>query len=213
MTLVALEGKELNLELNLKMSPAGIANWIKIIEAGIEVFSQEGFFAAGTLQIAAKAGVAESTIFRRFATKEDLYRECLRTALSHSLDPARFQALVFKDADEAGFSHAVLAGVKRWYAQLSVPAARLVLYTLLSKTQEWRALGCERTEKIIGILSERIDRAARGRCRTRFDPDAAATSLIATLLYLKSIRSSPRNRDPQLVETIVRQWLQGVLEK
>lgn len=199
------------------MNPAGIASLIKIVEAGIEVFSQEGYFGAGTLQIAAKAGVAESTIFRKFETKEDLYRECLRTALSRSLDPAQFQALVFKDAGEAGFSDAVLAGVKRWYARLSAPTARLILYTSLSNSQEWRALGCERTDRIIGILAERIERNARDRRGTRRNPrlnaEAAATSLIATLLYLKSIRSGARDRDPQLVETVVRQWLHGVLQE
>jgi AcrR family transcriptional regulator len=197
------------------MNPAGIASLIKIVEAGIEVFSREGFYGAGTLEIAARAGVAESTIFRKFETKEDLYRECLRIALSHSLDPAQFQALVFKDAGEAGFPDAVLTGIRRWYARLSASAARLILQTALSKSQEWRALGCERTDRIIGILAERIELHAGGRRSAprgpRLDADTAATSLIATLLYLKATRTGARGRDPRLVETVVRQWLHGVL--
>jgi len=193
------------------MNP-GIASLIKIVEAGIEVFSQEGFSGAGTLQIAAKAGVAESTIFRKFRTKEDLYRECLRTALSRSLDPTQFQTLIFNDSGESGLSDALLTGVKHWYTRLSVPAARLVLYASLSKNQEWRTLAWERTERIIGVLSERIERNARSRRNNRLDPNAAATSLIATLLYIKSVRSRVRNRDPQLVEIVFRQWLHGVLE-
>lgn len=196
------------------MNPAGIASLIKIVEAGIEVFSREGPVGASTLEIAARAGVAESTIFRKFETKEDLYRECLRTALGHSLDPARFQALVFQDAGEAGFPGAVLAGVKRWYARLPASAARLVLQTALSKSQEWRALGCERTDRIAAILAERIELDARDRGPRRgpqLDAQLAATSLIATLLYLKATRPGSRDRASRLVETIVRQWLHGVL--
>lgn len=192
------------------MNPGGFATMIKIIEAGIEVFSREGFPAAGTLEIARRAGVAESTIFRRFETKEDLFRECLRAAFLQNLDPAQFQSLVFKEEGEAGFSNAVLAAVKRWYARLSVASARLILYTSLSQSPEWRALGSEKTDRIIHILAERIERYAQSRRALKLAPEAAATSLIATLLHFKSISSEAR--DPQLVETVVRQWLHGILE-
>jgi AcrR family transcriptional regulator len=191
------------------MRPAGIATLIRIIEAGIEVFSEDGFSGAGTLEIARRAGVAESTIFRKFETKEDLFRECLRTALRNSLDPAQFQAMVFKDAGKAGFPDAVLAAMRRWYARLSPPAARLILYTSLSRSPEWRALGSERISRIIGILTESIEQHAQHSPSGRLDAETAATSLIATLLYLKSVRA--RERDPRLVDTVVRQWLHGIL--
>jgi hypothetical protein len=83
----------------------------------------------------------------------------------------------------------------------------------LSKRPEWRSLGSERTNRIISILAERIEQDARGRCADTLDPEVAATSLIATLLYLKSIGSGARERDPQLVETVVRQWLHGILQE
>ncbi|WP_025026456.1 TetR/AcrR family transcriptional regulator [Caldalkalibacillus mannanilyticus] len=44
----------------------------KIIEAAIEVFSEKGFAAASTNEIAKKAGVAEGTIFRHYKTKKEL---------------------------------------------------------------------------------------------------------------------------------------------
>jgi AcrR family transcriptional regulator len=45
---------------------------IKIIKAAIETFSEKGFAASSTSEIAQKAGVAEGTIFRHYKTKKDL---------------------------------------------------------------------------------------------------------------------------------------------
>lgn len=44
----------------------------KIIEAAIEIFSEKGYAATSTSEIAKKAGVAEGTIFRHYKTKKEL---------------------------------------------------------------------------------------------------------------------------------------------
>lgn len=49
----------------------------KILEAAIMVFSEKGFSAATTNEIAKSAGVAEGTIFRYFKTKKDILRGIL----------------------------------------------------------------------------------------------------------------------------------------
>ena len=45
---------------------------IKILEAAVEIFSEKGYAATSTSEIAQKAGVAEGTIFRHYKTKKDL---------------------------------------------------------------------------------------------------------------------------------------------
>jgi AcrR family transcriptional regulator len=49
----------------------------KILQAAIAVFSEKGFSAATTREIARNAGVAEGTIFRYFKTKKDILRGIL----------------------------------------------------------------------------------------------------------------------------------------
>lgn len=44
----------------------------RIIQAAIEIFSEKGYSATSTSEIAQKAGVAEGTIFRHYKTKKDL---------------------------------------------------------------------------------------------------------------------------------------------
>lgn len=44
----------------------------RILEASIKLFSEKGFHASSTSEIAKAAGVAEGTIFRHFKTKKDI---------------------------------------------------------------------------------------------------------------------------------------------
>lgn len=50
---------------------------LKILEAAIGVFSEKGFSAATTSEIAKSAGIAEGTVFRYFKTKKDILRGIL----------------------------------------------------------------------------------------------------------------------------------------
>ncbi|GKU83734.1 TetR/AcrR family transcriptional regulator [Niallia sp. NCCP-28] len=56
----------------------------KILIAAIEAFSDKGYAATSTNEIAKKAGVAEGTIFRHYKTKKDLLTAIL-TPLVHTL--------------------------------------------------------------------------------------------------------------------------------
>jgi AcrR family transcriptional regulator len=51
---------------------AGAATRQKLLRAGLELFTTIGFRATTTPEIAARAGVAEGTIYRHFSGKEDL---------------------------------------------------------------------------------------------------------------------------------------------
>lgn len=54
----------------------------KILQAAIKVFSEKGFSASTTSEIAKSAGIAEGTIFRYFKTKKDILRAVLIQALN-----------------------------------------------------------------------------------------------------------------------------------
>ena len=54
----------------------------KIVKAAVQLFSEEGYKGATTKKIAAAAGVNESTIFRIFENKDNLFREILSSSSS-----------------------------------------------------------------------------------------------------------------------------------
>lgn len=60
----------------------------QIVEAAVLCFAERGYDATSTREIAARAGVAEATIFRHFATKKDLLLRLLRPLAARVLRPA-----------------------------------------------------------------------------------------------------------------------------
>lgn len=60
---------------------------LKIVEAAVETFSEKGFAASSTSEIAKKAGVAEGTIFRHYKTKKDLLLSIVTPLMTKLLGP------------------------------------------------------------------------------------------------------------------------------
>lgn len=59
----------------------------KIIVAAIESFSEKGYSATSTSEIAKKAGVAEGTIFRHYKTKKDLLMSIVVPLMTKLIGP------------------------------------------------------------------------------------------------------------------------------
>jgi len=53
----------------------------RLVRAALELFTSQGFHASTTPQIAARAGIAEGTIYRHFQSKEHLLNELYRAAV------------------------------------------------------------------------------------------------------------------------------------
>ena len=60
---------------------------LSILQAAIDIFSEKGFSAAATSEIAQKAGVAEGTIFRYYKTKKDLLLAIVVPTMSRMIAP------------------------------------------------------------------------------------------------------------------------------
>lgn len=59
----------------------------RILEAAIEIFSEKGYSATSTNEIAKKAGVAEGTIFRHYKTKKDLLLSIIAPTMAKFIAP------------------------------------------------------------------------------------------------------------------------------
>ncbi|MNI29844.1 Fatty acid metabolism regulator protein [compost metagenome] len=60
---------------------------LKIVQAAIEIFSEKGYAASSTSEIAQKAGVAEGTIFRHYKTKKELLLSIVAPIMSKLIAP------------------------------------------------------------------------------------------------------------------------------
>jgi len=102
-----------------------------ILDAAEKLFSQKGFKATTTKDLAAKAGVHEAVIFRHFENKRDLYRATLELKLSRNRPTALDQ--MNKSAakhDDRGFFEALALGLlTRFEEDPAIP--RLILHSAL----------------------------------------------------------------------------------
>ncbi|MCF2650339.1 TetR/AcrR family transcriptional regulator [Niallia sp. Sow4_A1] len=83
------------LEIILKEEQSITDKQKKILIAAIDAFSEKGYAATSTSEIAKMAGVAEGTIFRHYKTKKDLLLTLLSPLLSTLIAPR-----VIKDFDK-----------------------------------------------------------------------------------------------------------------
>ncbi|MHB8124980.1 MAG: TetR/AcrR family transcriptional regulator [Desulfitobacteriaceae bacterium] len=65
----------------------------KILKAALTVFTEKGYSAATTSEIARKAGLAEGTIFRHFKTKKDILLATLIPLMQNFLGPGAANTL------------------------------------------------------------------------------------------------------------------------
>jgi len=79
----------------------GSGTRLRLLTAAREVVEEGGYRAASVLAIADRAGVAAGTLYRHFASKEELFVELFRAACDRELDVMRASA----DGVPAGGSH------------------------------------------------------------------------------------------------------------
>jgi len=95
-------------------TPAADLTRQRLIRAALELFTTRGYHVTTTAQIAKKAGIAEGTIYRHFASKQQLVNELYRAAqrwatkvaqeASRSLEPTNTRAQL------AAVAHGLIEG-------------------------------------------------------------------------------------------------------
>ena len=102
----------------------------KILEAAVETFSEKGYAATSTSEIAKKAGVAEGTIFRHYKTKKDLLLSIVAPTMAKLLAPfliRDFNKVLLADyGDFEDFLRAVIIN-RMEFAQKQMPIIKICL--------------------------------------------------------------------------------------
>jgi TetR/AcrR family transcriptional regulator len=185
-----------------------------IVEAAVALFSQKGFRGTTTKEIAETAGCSEATIFKHFATKDELYSAILeaKSRIEETLAKAAHAAA---SKDDIGVFRAV--GLESLIRTEQDPSLmRLLLFSALEGHDLSHLFFESKVRGLHEFLSGYIkDRIADGAFQP-VDPLLAArgfVGMIAHYLLIHEIFGVKRQAGllpEHVIDTFVRLFLQGI---
>jgi AcrR family transcriptional regulator len=153
-----------------------------IIAAALVAFGENGYANTRLADIARRAGVSTSTVLRYFPSKDEIFREVVRTTLLGSLS-LRDDAAV--PAQEPSAADAVRALARRYWTTMERPELAAIVRLTIGELPRFPELAVfhatEALERFVRTLERVIERGiARGELRP-VDARAAARTSLATL--------------------------------
>ena len=148
----------------------------QILEAALEVFAERGLAAARLDDIAKLAGLSKGTIYLYFATKEDLFREVIRTSVVAFI--ARAEAFFEAEPDPVHSLTAWMEGYWGWLRSPVFPAMHRLVNTELRSFPDLASFyTTEVIERAQRLVREMLERGMDAGQFRRMDPQVAARML------------------------------------
>ncbi|WP_076004174.1 TetR/AcrR family transcriptional regulator [Dehalogenimonas formicexedens] len=183
-----------------------------ILQAALDVFAEKGFQGAKTREIAKRAGVSETLIFRYFATKEELYRTGLKELMDQHPVADVLKEFIQKKDDE-GLLMAVTRHIMS-HGEEDPRFLRLAAFSALEKVSP----GSEETDT--GRLTVRLAQYIRQRTLDgdfiELNADIAAKSFVGSILMYILEKQTPftgprlKAGDEEVARTLVKLFLGGI---
>jgi AcrR family transcriptional regulator len=156
----------------------------KLLQAAIRVFSEKGYRAASTRDIARRAKVNQVTLFRQFGGKARLYAAVIEHLFATSNLRAEVESRLKKPPELEG-SHLIRVAIEAIAnVMFQAPAFyKIVLYAVLQSDSRairiiWRDL-----DPLYALLARHIDHGIRNQRLRRVDAVAAARLVVAVAVH------------------------------
>ena len=153
-----------------------------ILAAALVAFGENGYADTKLADIARRAGVSTSTVLRYFPSKDEIFREVIRSTLLGSLS-MRNEAAV--PAQEPSAADAVRALARHYWTTMERPELAAIVRLAIGELPRFPELAVfhatEALERFVRTLERIIEGGiARGELRP-VDARAAARTILATL--------------------------------
>jgi AcrR family transcriptional regulator len=187
---------------------------LEIVAAALAVFTEKGFAAARTEEIAAHAGISKGALYLYFPTKEDVFRAVVRDAVVPNVEA--LQAHI--EASDLPFAEMLRTALPR-FAEMAVhtrlgAVAKMVIGESGNFPELARVWYDNVISRAIGLISGLIERAQeRGEIRPG-DPRAHAFSIMGPMMMGVIWRETftPIGGDDVDLAALARQHVETVLD-
>jgi AcrR family transcriptional regulator len=154
----------------------------RIAVAALAAFDSCGYEATALDDIARLAGVSMETLLDHFTSKDEIFRDVVRSTLLGSLS-ARDDAAV--PAEEPSAADAVRALARAYWTTMARPELAIVVRLIVSELPRFPELAVlhatEALERFVRALERIIERGIASGEMRRVDARAAARTILATL--------------------------------
>jgi len=158
----------------------------ELIDAALTLFVEKGFAATRSEEVAARAGVSKGTLFLYFQTKEDLFREVIRTRLVD-----HFLAWDQEYESAQGSSEELLRyGLQTWWERIGNTPAGGLTKLVLSESHNFPEIATYYRDSVVQPGQQLLRKImARGISQGEFravDVDHAVMSLVSAMVFVVS---------------------------
>jgi TetR/AcrR family transcriptional regulator len=187
----------------------------QLLEIALDIFSQKGFAAATTKEIATAAGVTEAIIFRHFPTKLELYSAVLD--LKHesgeiAADIARWQTLMDAN-DDLGLFRAIIEKVIESYRR-DPRHNRILLFAALEGHEAALDQHRQRSFPIYERLCQYVARRQSEGALRPCNPGALIIAIVGPAAYYAQMTGlfgfSTNLQDPQIADEFLNTLMKGI---
>jgi AcrR family transcriptional regulator len=162
-----------------------------ILEAALTLLAEVGPTALSVEEVASRAGVGKTTIYRRFATKDELIVAAL-ASLNESLAG---------DIDEGSVRDSLVSVVTAWWSQQQGSASGQLFHRVLAHAKANPQMFCSFYDQVIEprrdlyrvIIRRGIE---QGELRADTDVELMTTLIVASSVYTLQLRASGRDAAP-----------------
>jgi AcrR family transcriptional regulator len=152
----------------------------RLIDAAVQLFSRQGYRGTTTRQIARLANVNETSLFRHFARKQDLFWIALESRLRRLRVPRELQSrLEHNDSPEL-----VLPLIVEFLVNTAIyqpELTRLLWVSLLELRPDAENFYRQRLEAILGVINNYVQHCVTRGALRDLDGHLAAVALVATI--------------------------------
>ncbi len=170
----------------------------ELLDAALDLFVEKGFAGTSAAEVAQRAGVSKGTLFLYFATKEDLFKEVVRTNIS-SHYPAWHEAL---QAFVGSTPDMLRLCVHGWWAAVGSTKASGISKLMVTEGANFPDLTAFYQREVIepgnelirGILQRGVERGEFAPIDMRYGVYSVLAPMLFLVLWKHSFgRDAPRN--------------------
>lgn len=161
----------------------------RLVRAALDLFTTQGFHESTTPQVARRAGVAEGTIYRHFASKDQLLNEIYREALG------RFGGIL-REIPPAGACRARMAEIAMRWSEVAADDPALVRLVFVSPPTTLLDDESHRSYQALHAELEKVVASGKSSGEVRPGPAYLWTDVWLQLVRLMLERISSREWAP-----------------